>query len=101
MEAYSSLWKPKTPFFRIHEAATRHLSGRLWSLVLGVSLVLGAWCLGFCIPPPLATRAISRHLPLAVSRDGGGERRIKALNGGQWRFKKSLEISQPRPREPK
>jgi len=40
-------------------------------------------------------------LPLAVSRDGGGERRIKALNGGQWRLKKSPETSQPSPREPK
>jgi hypothetical protein len=47
--------------------------------------------LGFCI-----ASAICRHLPLRDSHKPGGERRIKALNGGQWRFKKSLEISPPR-----
>src|SRR6266850_187873 len=90
MEAYSSQKPPFSKSERLPPVTYPAAFG-VWILEFLWCLEFGAW--DFALPPPLATSAISRHLPLAVSRGGGGERRIRALNGGQWRVKKSPQTS--------
>src|SRR5882762_9829213 len=54
MEAYSS---QKPPFSESTRPPPSPIQP-LWSLVLGVSLVLGAWSLGFCLPPSRPTKVV-------------------------------------------
>ena len=62
-----------------------------WSLVLGI-----LHCPRHSPPAPLA--AIWRWRCRVTGAVKGG---LGPLNDGQWRFKKSLEISRPRPGDPK